>query len=211
MKRGLSSKTLPLNVIDTSRSLSGAAGSSPCDPAVFNFYTFLRSHPLLLRRHFGSSEKPGVCLPVEGREVDSISLTERRLFFSAAHAHLQAGCPMLALEVLSKMPKVVKRSKARENRPVAWSASEGPEKQDWSQPVLNGFQSVSSLSSPREDSHSDSVLSFDWSQPSLTLQDEPLEMKWDSEESDVEESGLAMKTIHPETSGDAPVGQLIEL
>ncbi|XP_039522136.1 dmX-like protein 1 isoform X1 [Pimephales promelas] len=183
----------------------GAAGSSPCNPEVFNFYTFLRSHPLLLRRHFGSSEKPGVCLPVEGREVDSISLTERRLFFSAAHTHLQAGCPMLALEVLSKMPKVVKRSKARENRPVSWSSSDGLEKQDWSQPVLNGFQSVSSLSSPREDSHSDSVLSFDWSQPSLALQDEPLEMKWDSDESDVEESGLAMKTVRPETSGDAPV------
>ncbi|XP_051758739.1 dmX-like protein 1 isoform X2 [Ctenopharyngodon idella] len=177
----------------------GTAGTSPCNPDVFNFYTYLRTHPLLLRRHFGSSDKAKVGLTAEGRVADSITLTERRLFFTAAHAHLQAGCPMLALEVLSKMPKVVKRSKARESPSMSLSASEGLEK-----PVLNGFQSVSSLSSPRDDSQSDSVLSFDWSQPSVTLQDEPLDLKWDSEDSDVEESGLAMKTIHPENNGDAP-------
>ncbi|KAK2899244.1 hypothetical protein Q8A67_010662 [Cirrhinus molitorella] len=180
---------------DTSH--EGSAGSSPFGPDVFNFYTYLRTHPLLLRRHFGSSDKAKVGLTAEGRAVDSVSLTERRLFFTAAYAHLQAGCPMLALEVLSKMPKVVKRSKALENPSASLSEPKGL---DWSQPVLNGLDSVSSLSSPREDSQSDSVLSFDWSQPSVTLQDDPLELKWDSDkdESDEDESGLAMKTIRPE-------------
>lgn len=152
---------------------------------------------------------------------DSISLVERRLFFTAAHAHLQAGCPMLALDVLSKMPKVIKKSKMLHNQEKPSPTFSGPDNPDsgkdqastldWSQPMFNGFEYVSdTLSSPQEDhSHSDSVLSFDWSQPSMTLQDGPLELKWDSdkEESEDEETGLAMKKINPESSAvlcDAP-------
>uniref|UniRef100_A0A8C7SDT5 Dmx like 1 n=1 Tax=Oncorhynchus mykiss TaxID=8022 RepID=A0A8C7SDT5_ONCMY len=170
-------------------------------PEVFNFYTYLRTHPLLLRRHFGSSEKTRVGLTAEGRMANSISLVERRLFFTAAYAHLQAGCPMLALEVLSKMPKVVKRSKLPQDDTTNPDLSETKKEQasvlDWSQPALNGFESVSdSLSN----SQSDSVLSFDWGQPSLSVQDEALELKWDSdkeeeeEEDDDEPQGLVMKS-----------------
>lgn len=155
--------------------------------------------------------------------VDSISLMERRLFFTTANAHLQAGCPMLALDVLSKMPKFIKKSKMlhMQEKPLpTFSGPENPDNQsgnnqastlDWSHPMFNGFESVSdTLSSPQEDhSHSDSVLSFDWSQPFTTLQDEPLELKWDSDkdESEDEEPGLAMKKIEPESSAvlsDAP-------
>ncbi|XP_051508605.1 dmX-like protein 1 [Myxocyprinus asiaticus] len=197
----------------TERASQGSTATSPCNPDVFNFYTYLKTHPLLLRRQFSSSDKAKVGLTAEGRMSDSISLIERRLFFSAAYAHLQAGCPMLALEVLSKMPTVVKRSKihlSQENSSLSLNNSKDLEKHkdqasplDWSQPVLNGFESMSDiLSSPIEHSQSDSVLSFDWSQHSVTLQDEPLELKWDSEkeDSDEEESGLAMKTIHPENN-----------
>ncbi|KAK7934261.1 hypothetical protein WMY93_005157 [Mugilogobius chulae] len=150
-----------------------------CNPDVFNFYTYLRTHPLLLRRHFGSSDKAKVGLTAEGPRADSISLDERRLFFTAAYAHLQTGCPMLALEVLSKMPKVRKRSVKREQSMGSKEVSE-----DWSQAAVNGYESDSC-----SNSHSDSVLSFDWSQPSLALPDEPLELKWDSdkEEDDDEE------------------------
>lgn len=34
----------------------------------------------------------------------SMTLLERRLYFTTAHAHLRSGCPTLALEVLSKLP-----------------------------------------------------------------------------------------------------------
>ncbi|XP_064867474.1 dmX-like protein 1 isoform X4 [Oncorhynchus nerka] len=181
----------------------GTSSTSLCSPEVFNFYTYLRTHPLLLRRHFGSSEKTRVGLTAEGRMANSISLVERRLFFTAAYAHLQAGCPMLALEVLSKMPKVVKRSKLPQDDTTNPDLSETKKEQasdlDWSQPALNGFESVSdSLSN----SQSDSVLSFDWGQPSVSVQDEALELKWDSdkeeeeeeEEDDDEPQGLAMKS-----------------
>uniref|UniRef100_A0A8C7D4H2 Dmx like 1 n=1 Tax=Oncorhynchus kisutch TaxID=8019 RepID=A0A8C7D4H2_ONCKI len=185
---------------DYSRALDTLLEQPAAPNLVFNFYTYLRTHPLLLRRHFGSSEKTRVGLTAEGRMANSISLVERRLFFTAAYAHLQAGCPMLALEVLSKMPKVVKRSKLPQDDTTNPDLSETKKEQasdlDWSQPALNGFESVSdSLSN----SQSDSVLSFDWGQPSVSVQDEALELKWDSdkeeeEDEDDEPQGLAMKS-----------------
>uniref|UniRef100_A0A8C2X9T5 Dmx like 1 n=1 Tax=Cyclopterus lumpus TaxID=8103 RepID=A0A8C2X9T5_CYCLU len=164
---------------------------STCNPEVFNFYTYLRTHPLLLRRHFGSLDKAKVGLTAEGRRPDSISLEERRLFFTAAYAHLQAGCPMLALEVLSKMPKVRKHSKLPNQADTGTAAelSVGSKNgrtsnPDWSQPALNGYESDGqSLSN----SQSDSVLSFDWSQQSLAHTDEPLELKWDSDKDEEDE------------------------
>ncbi|XP_039659423.1 dmX-like protein 1 isoform X3 [Perca fluviatilis] len=169
----------------------GSSSVSACNPEVFNFYTYLRTHPLLLRRHFGSSDKAKVGLTAEGRRADSISLEERKLFFTAAYAHLQAGCPMLALEVLSKMPKVRKHSKLpnQEDTGTAAELSVGSKngqtsEPDWSQPALNGYESdANSLSN----SQSDSVLSFDWSQPSLTHPDESLELKWDVDKDDDDE------------------------
>lgn len=167
--------------------MTGSSPVSTCNPEVFNFYTYLRTHPLLLRRHFGSSDKAKVGLTAEGRRADSISLEERRLFFTAAYTHLQAGCPMLALEVLSKMPKVRKHSKLtnQEDTGISTELSVGSKNgqtsdPDWSQQTLNGYES-------NGNSLSDSVLSFDWSQPSLTLPDESLELKWDSDKNDEED------------------------
>ncbi|XP_055367594.1 dmX-like protein 1 isoform X2 [Betta splendens] len=180
----------PKNMTSSSPTEQSTASSfvSRSNPEVFNFYIYLRTHPLLLRRHFSSSEKAKVGLTTECRRASSISLEERRLFFTAAHAHLQAGCPMLALEVLSKMPKVHKHSKLSktQNASMATDLSVGSKNEqssdpDWSQTALNGYDSDrNSLSN----SQSDSVLSFDWSQPSVTLPDEPLELKWDSDKDD---------------------------
>jgi len=161
-------------------SMTGSSSVSTCNPEVFNFYTYLRTHPLLLRRHFGSSDKAKVGLTAEGRRPDSISLEERRLFFTAAYAHLQAGCPMLALEVLSKMPKVRKHSELPNQAAdlSVGSVNGQTSNPDWSQTTLNGYESDGhSLSN----SHSDSVLSFDWSHQSPAHTDEPLELRWDSD------------------------------
>lgn len=188
---------------------SDGDGLSSCNPAVFNFYNYLRTHPLLLRRHFGSSDTSSthICLTVENGLADKINLGERRLFFTTAYAHLKAGCPMLALEVLSKMPKVVKRSKSFCRSPSLMDTSKdfspsSPVKEletkepfssvDWSQPVLNGLGSSSDCSSGK---HSSSTLSFDWSQPSVAFQDEHLKLQSDSDDS--EESSLVMKELKP--------------
>ncbi|XP_039947046.1 dmX-like protein 1 isoform X2 [Hirundo rustica] len=187
-------------------------GSSSCNPAVFNFYNYLRTHPLLLRRHFGSSDTSSthICLTVENGLADKINLGERRLFFTTAYAHLKAGCPMLALEVLSKMPKVVKRSKLFCKSPSLVDIGKdfspySPVKEfetkdqassiDWSQPVFNGLGSSSDCSSRK---HSSSSLSCDWSQPSALFQDEQLQLQSDSDENyESEDSSLVMKELKP--------------
>uniref|UniRef100_A0A8D2MGG2 Dmx like 1 n=1 Tax=Zonotrichia albicollis TaxID=44394 RepID=A0A8D2MGG2_ZONAL len=163
----------------------GGDGSSSCNPAVFNFYNYLRTHPLLLRRHFGSSDTSSthICLTVENGLADKINLGERRLFFTTAYAHLKAGCPMLALEVLSKMPKVVKRSKLFCKSPSLVDT------------IFNGLGSSSDCSSGK---HSSSTFSFDWSQPSALFQDEQLQLQSDSDENEEsEDSSLVMKELKP--------------
>ncbi|CAH1958623.1 unnamed protein product [Acanthoscelides obtectus] len=79
------------------------------DPNVFNFYVYLRTHPLLVRQHLASFGKKKVWLP-SGRQIvieEWITPLERQLYFATAHGHFRAGCPALALEVLSKLPYVV--------------------------------------------------------------------------------------------------------
>uniref|UniRef100_A0A4W3JDW5 Dmx like 1 n=1 Tax=Callorhinchus milii TaxID=7868 RepID=A0A4W3JDW5_CALMI len=180
--------------------------SASCNPGVFNFYNYLRTHPLLMRRHFASSEKTAthMGLTMESGLADKISLVERRLFFTTANAHFKAGCPMLALEVLSKMPAVNMKSQASQNKgssrltKLSSSVEESEQKSfdlDRSLPVLNGF-GHKATSNWMSSGQSDSSLSFDWSCSSQTIEEEPLELKWDSDKEDEEEEpGLAMKEI----------------
>ncbi|KAL1453926.1 hypothetical protein WDU94_010228 [Cyamophila willieti] len=95
------------------------------NPNVFNFYVYLRTHPLLVRHHLASThqdKKHTVVLygfsyassssdnKTGDRQLlleDSITPLERQLYFTTAHAHFKAGCPALALEVLSKLPSKV--------------------------------------------------------------------------------------------------------
>uniref|UniRef100_A0A670XS26 Dmx like 1 n=1 Tax=Pseudonaja textilis TaxID=8673 RepID=A0A670XS26_PSETE len=168
--------------------LNDEGSFSNCSPSVFNFYNYLRTHPLLLRRHFGSSDLSSarICVTGENGLADEINLEERKLFFTAAYTHLKSGCPMLALEVLSKMPKVVKKSKLE---------SKGDQffRTDKSEPVLNGLGPLSDASSYK---HSDSDALFDWSQPATVFQDDPLELKWDSDKNEeCEDSCLVMKPL----------------
>ncbi|GAB0086325.1 dmX-like protein 2 [Sergentomyia squamirostris] len=98
------------------------------NPNVFNFYIYLRTHPLLIRQHIASTalERKRAQVILSGFSYgdnpltkssrggdkqlqleDSITPLERQLYFTTAHAHFKAGCPALALEVLSKLPSKV--------------------------------------------------------------------------------------------------------
>ena len=46
---------------------------------------------------------------------DTITPLERQLYFTTAHAHFKAGCPALALEVLSKLPSKVMDTNAEDS------------------------------------------------------------------------------------------------
>ncbi|XP_035825075.1 dmX-like protein 2 [Aplysia californica] len=86
-------------------------------PRVFNFYNFLRTHPLITRLRLASSSLQQRAQLVSGfthtdnvvsegiTTLDQVTPAERQLFFAAAHAHFQNGCPLVAIEVMRKLPK----------------------------------------------------------------------------------------------------------
>ncbi|KAG7196962.1 hypothetical protein KM043_000228 [Ampulex compressa] len=103
------------------------------NPNVFNFYVYLRTHPLLIRQYIASTaqdKKRGHSVVISGFSYgveqksqpdkqltleDSITPLERQLYFTTAHAHFKAGCPALALEVLSKLPNKVMDTNAEDS------------------------------------------------------------------------------------------------
>ncbi|XP_077514309.1 rabconnectin-3 alpha isoform X3 [Amblyomma americanum] len=163
------------------------------DPGVFNFYLYLRTHPLVVRRHLAKSlsvrRKHGRAVLLSGfkggnamsktltpggaTSSDTITPLERRLFFTTSHAHFRAGCPPLALEVLSRLPNCIlddngsvtaeegspaKRRDSTDAAAPLGIVSNGPlpqkaEEFDWSQPLTKAPEKA-------ED--------FDWSQPLST-------------------------------------------
>jgi DmX-like protein len=80
---------------------------------VFNFYTFLKYHPLILKlisiEDNSSDSKSGINQVVNKKTEFKLTITpiERRLHFVAGYYHLVNGCPLLTLDVLSKLPKYI--------------------------------------------------------------------------------------------------------
>ncbi|XP_055901191.1 dmX-like protein 2 isoform X3 [Biomphalaria glabrata] len=84
---------------------------------VFNFYNYLRTHPLITRLRLASSSLKQRTELITGfthtdtvvsdgiTTLDQITPSERQLFFATAHAHFQNGCPLVSIEVMRKLPK----------------------------------------------------------------------------------------------------------
>ncbi|XP_022257757.1 dmX-like protein 2 isoform X5 [Limulus polyphemus] len=193
------------------------------NPSVFNFYLYLRTHPLVVRRQLAQTvqdKKKARSLMLTGFKYsidpadqksalqvtnDIITPLERRLFFTTANLHFRAGCPALALEVLSRLPNLVATdiSVLEEGVPPSpdpllqfktknlnhvksgtlddLDETEKTVQLDWSQPVTK----------------EDNALDFDWSTPvvSSSALDEPVSFNVldDSESSSDEESGISVK------------------
>ncbi|EPY86042.1 Dmx-like 2 isoform 1 [Camelus ferus] len=175
-----------------------------CNPVVFSFYNYLRTHPLLIRRNLASPEGTlaTVGLKTEKNFVDKINLIERKLFFTTANAHFKVGCPVLALEVLSKIPKVTKVSAL-------------PSKNDQPDFVSKKTGDIPSESKPLRDGDTSSGIDwsdvtpsqFDWSQPVVKVDEEPLCLDWGEEhdsaleEDDEDAAGLVMKSVDAREKG----------
>lgn len=107
---------------------------------VFNFYNYLRTHPLIVRQQIASVDSQ---LPLGGFSSEPTNVrvtpTERRLYFNTAYQHLRSGCPMLALEVLSRLPDVVLEKKEKPaEQPKKVNGRETADAFDWSQPLIGG-------------------------------------------------------------------------
>ncbi|XP_078141511.1 dmX-like protein 2 isoform X1 [Centroberyx gerrardi] len=183
-----------------------------CNPVVFSFYNYLRTHPLIIRRHFASPEGTAatVGLTAEKSSADEINLIERKLFFTTANAHFKVGCPVLALEVLSKIPKVTKKS-------VSLPLSKGSSMANVnsSQPLENGTQGGMDWGAPAAPTQAwganDNAAGLDWSQPLVKVEDEGLQLDWggdkeDDEEDEDDDGGLTMKKPETESKADGGSG-----
>ncbi|XP_045511959.1 dmX-like protein 2 isoform X5 [Pieris brassicae] len=173
--------------------LHAATDNNEPQPSVFNFYVYLRTHPRLKRHNMPSQ---GATLALLNQESDEgITRLERRLYFQTAHGHFKAGCPALALEVLSKLPSRIRDDKPKAAVPVVdhavihtgqlsedntkkeettvdWGASSV----DWSAPVT----------SPKTDE-----LELDWGAPVSSTKDEELVLSWDNDDNKSEASGTS--------------------
>ncbi|XP_035299491.1 dmX-like protein 2 isoform X3 [Cricetulus griseus] len=173
-----------------------------CNPVVFSFYNYLRTHPLLIRRNLASPEGTlaTLGLKTEKNIADKINLIERKLFFTTANAHFKVGCPVLALEVLSKIPKVTKMSSLTAKKDPLDFTSERMENGPSKSGALNdGSGSSGAAWSAKASSQ------FDWSQPIVTVDEEPLQLDWgEDHDSALEEDdtgGLVMKSTDVKKDG----------
>jgi hypothetical protein len=110
---------------ESGKALNGSTDSESFSISnVFNFYNYLRTHPLLIRHKIATAapvlknkcvisgftkQQTMVGSPEDdvATVVDRVTPMERRLFFATAHSHYKNGNPILALEVLSKLPVII--------------------------------------------------------------------------------------------------------
>jgi len=179
--------------------------------SVFNFYNYLRTHPLIVRQNlaisaaatdtgqkvllsgfsYGDSSKPLVAGDKNVTYVDKITPMERRLYFKTAHAHFIAGCPALALEVLTKLPKFVvddgssRHSSLTPDKTVAITAAITSNSLI-NTGTLTGI-SAGAADWSRATAEAASVSAFDWSRPSRQFSEEKLDLGFSSSESEQDE------------------------
>uniref|UniRef100_A0A8C4Q1M2 RAVE complex protein Rav1 C-terminal domain-containing protein n=1 Tax=Eptatretus burgeri TaxID=7764 RepID=A0A8C4Q1M2_EPTBU len=162
------------------------------NPVVFSFYNYLRTHPLLLRRHYtqlqsqrldapgapgkvgGLAVTPGTLPLSHTAQFNCINLVERRLFFTTANAHFKVGCPMLALEVLTKMPPLEQTLTAERSKEAE---------------IIDKTGGPVEQLSPLASSAKDKAENLNWSVPIIQLIPEPfLELEWGCENESNEEA-----------------------
>lgn len=112
------------------------------------------------------------------------------------------GCPVLALEVLSKIPKITKKCSSS-----SMSKASSKTNLNSGKPLENGTQGGVDWGSPAVSAPgNDSGAGFDWSQPVTKGEDDELKLDWgDDKDDDVgdddddnDDDGLTMKK--PETN-----------
>ncbi|CAB4063326.1 unnamed protein product [Lepeophtheirus salmonis] len=124
---------------------------------------------------------------------DGVTPLERRLYFSTAHFHLRAGCPVLALEVLNKLPNKIISSKFYDKEKLNSNTDEPNVENSLVTGIFH--QTQMDLSQPKPTSKKDTEkvgrsqpieklsddMGLDWSKPitvSKTEDDDELKLEW---------------------------------
>lgn len=184
------------------------------NPNVFNFYVYLRTHPLLIRQYIASTaqEKRKTQVVLAGFSYgsdqnardnkqktdkqllleDTITPLERQLYFTTAHGHFKAGCPALALEVLNKLP-----SKVVEHELNSQSDDMDKEKTDQNTQINTGIIDWSSSSHTTNKNDTTEAITVDWGAPvSNQSKDNEFKIVWDDDAND--EAGSDTQSVHAE-------------
>ncbi|XP_013140314.1 PREDICTED: dmX-like protein 2 [Papilio polytes] len=170
-------------LLRTAGRLHAANSSDEPVPSVFNFYVYLRTHPRLKRHNLPTQGGTLALLQQEAEE--GITRLERRLYFQTAHGHFKAGCPALALEVLSKLPARVRDEKIRQ--PVSAPSVE--------ETFIHTGQIVDNTPAKKEEENVDwSSSSVDWGAPVSTVKNDDLVLTWDDDNEDKESEGSGAST-----------------
>ncbi|KAJ8305006.1 hypothetical protein KUTeg_018589 [Tegillarca granosa] len=155
-------------------------------PSVFNFYNYLRTHPLLVRQIMASAapklrrqsviagftRQQTIAMDDKSVCVDKVTPIERRLFFITAHNHFKNGCPLLALEVLSKLPPVT------EECPKEKTSNDSERLNHTDSCITTG--TIGSIDSSKQINSNDTTGSFDWSQPVTSNKETADSIDWSS-------------------------------
>ncbi|THD24695.1 hypothetical protein D915_004581 [Fasciola hepatica] len=165
-------------------------------PSVFKFYTFLRSHPLVLRQWRLTAPTSADSLAF--RRLASM---ERRLYFRTAHHYSALGCPTLALEVLTKLPLLISESQFDQRGSVL--------DQFKTTETSNTSQTMSPLPNrPSEAKMSEDAFAWSAQDPfetSVKMDPEPFKIQWSDEDdrSDEDTQTSRQKIVTGHTDIDA--------
>lgn len=213
--------------------------STTANPNVFNFYVYLRTHPLIIRQHIATSaqEKKRTQVVLSGFSFvgagggltrndsisvmgsnakiksstmttdkqlhleDSIRPLERQLYFTTAHGHFKAGCPALALEVLSKLPTKVIDTDV--------NTDESDDNTSISTAATTKVDTQSNLIATGTIDWGQTADSMDWGAPVSQSIDDEFKITWSDDEkndSDEEDGGVKLQ-IDKENEKDVGVGE----
>ncbi|EDW66250.2 dmX-like protein 2 [Drosophila virilis] len=193
------------------------------NPNVFNFYIYLRTHPLLIRQNIALSAqekriahvvlsgfsyagetgtRPAVASDKQLQLEDSITAIERQLYFTTAHGHFKSGCPALALEVLNKLPMKISDSDGTASGSLAGSNS-GSQLPD-TEP--GGVSKDELINSGIMDQWQTATDQFDWGAPVGRQPEATFEIKWDDEdeENDLDQDETAADADQNQPNHDDP-------
>ncbi|XP_017016237.2 dmX-like protein 2 [Drosophila takahashii] len=193
------------------------------NPNVFNFYIYLRTHPLLIRQNIalsaqekriahvvlsgfnyaGDAAPSAVACDKQLQLEDSITPIERQLYFTTAHGHFKSGCPALALEVLNKLPQKISDDSGGNDGESLAGSSVAQERGQASKEELINTGIMDQWGGGGGGAGAATADAFDWGAPVASEPEAKFEIKWDDEEDEEEEQ--IDPDLEPELATPQPI------